>query len=114
MKILHDLRLCAGEKQVLLVPDAGSHGQPIPPQLAYNGSLVCAVSVQALPLLLAALYDLRSQSDLALRQAAASALAGLVEALAEAEAATAGATGEDPPDSILRLIGRVLYPQVSA
>lgn len=71
------------------------------------------VAMQALPLLLAALYDLRSQSDLALRQAAASTLAGLVEALAAAEAATAGAAGEDPPDSILRLIGRVLYPQVT-
>ncbi|GIL61502.1 hypothetical protein Vafri_15933, partial [Volvox africanus] len=92
--------------------------------------------IQALPLLLTALYDLRNANDLALRQAAAAAVANLVTALSALESAAAssssvavdvgggGGDGDgvaatafttlttDPPESLLRLTGRVLYPQI--
>ncbi|GFR52618.1 hypothetical protein Agub_g15134, partial [Astrephomene gubernaculifera] len=89
-------------------------------RMAAYGSLTAAAwggmdRLQALPLLLTGLYDLRNAADLALRQAAAAALANFVDALAEAEAQAAAADGgskEDPPNSLLRLTGRVLYPQL--
>ncbi|EFJ49017.1 hypothetical protein VOLCADRAFT_104545 [Volvox carteri f. nagariensis] len=92
-------------------------------RLAAYGSLTAAAwgdmdRLQALPLLLTSLYDLRNASDLALRQAAAAALGNLVEALAAAEASADMGTGAgaavDPPESLLRLTGRVLYPQIKS
>ncbi|GIL90429.1 hypothetical protein Vretifemale_18038, partial [Volvox reticuliferus] len=88
--------------------------------------------VQALPLLLTALYDLRNVNDLALRQAAAAAVGNLVTALSTLESAAvssvavgdgggggvavAAATipASDPPESLVRLTGRVLYPQIKS
>lgn len=69
--------------------------------------------LQALPLVLTALYDLRNGADLALRQAAAAALGNLVTAVAATS--TAGGAADvvlDPPHSLIRLTGRVLYPQI--
>ena len=87
--------------------------------------------LQALPLALAALHDLRNATDLALRQAAATSLAALITALAALDASTSSSSAPttttsattttaatdaaddaDAPDSLLRLIGRVLFPQL--
>jgi U3 small nucleolar RNA-associated protein 20 len=84
--------------------------------------------LQALPLLLQGFFDLRNGDDLAIRQAAASALTKAVEAMAQLEqqqqgldseqpaegAAAAAVVGQLGPDDPLRLLPRVLYPQAKS
>jgi U3 small nucleolar RNA-associated protein 20 len=80
--------------------------------------------LQALPLLLACLHDLRNPDDLTLRQAAATSLERFITA-AVAVAASAGGptaavdsnmTGSDASNSQLlsHLVTRVLYPQLKS
>ena len=70
--------------------------------------------LQALPLALQCLHDVRNSSDLAMRQAASQALWRLVDAMASLERQQAEGQGgdDDAPESLLRLAARVLYPQV--
>ncbi|KAG2487780.1 hypothetical protein HYH03_013624 [Edaphochlamys debaryana] len=120
-------RLTSGSYELVTVtaesdaaaPESGS-GSPSGGAWAGMGRL------QALPLLLAALHDLRSGSDLSLRQASAAALEALVVALGEAEARLAesgsvsvsgpesGDAADGGSDGLLRLAGRVLYPQLKS
>jgi U3 small nucleolar RNA-associated protein 20 len=76
--------------------------------------------LQALPLLLQGYYDLRDESDLALRQAAATALTNAVRAFAALDSQQQQ-QGQDPQqqqqqqqqrDDPLRLLPRVVYPQL--
>lgn len=89
----------------------------------------CAVLffLQALPLLLACLHDLRDPADLTLRQAAAAALEKFITAAA-AVAASAGVTtpglggsirsssgdGSSEGQLLSHLVTRVLYPQLKS
>jgi U3 small nucleolar RNA-associated protein 20 len=68
--------------------------------------------LQALPVLLHAFQDLRSASDLALRQGAAAALVNCVQALTRFDQSKeSNAAAADAPNSPARLLPRVLYPQ---
>lgn len=83
--------------------------------MATCGCCPTADRPQALPVLLACLHDARNPSDLALRQAASTALAHFITAAGEVNNnSTAGEADDAAGDGLAWLVPRMLYPQVGA